>query len=67
MLYTAGMNMLYQVSLEVCEVDPDLVNVAEKWFGFQPNASRVSVHIEDGVSLVRRKAATTVTERGVCI
>ena len=51
--------------MEVCEVDPELVDVAQKWFGFQPNASGVHVHVEDGVSLVKRKAAAVLTERGV--
>ena len=43
--------------MEVCELDPDLVEVAKRWFGFQSNASRMCVHLEDGVGLVKRKAA----------
>lgn len=49
--------------MDVCEVDPDLVKVAETWFGFRQNSNRMSVHVEDGVHFVHEKAANT-EERG---
>ena len=51
-------NCLKQVSVEVCEVDQDLVKVAETWFGFKQHSERMTVHIEDGVQFVHKKAAS---------
>lgn len=46
--------------MEVCELDSDLVQVAERWFGFKrDSSSRMTVHIEDGVGFVKGRAAST--------
>jgi hypothetical protein len=45
----------------VCELDPELVDVAEKWFRFERGAAGgggVNLHIEDGVSFVKKNAAS---------
>ena len=42
--------------MEVCELDGELVEVAEKWFGFERNASGISLHIGDGVEFVKKRA-----------
>ena len=53
--------------MEVCELDPEMVGVAEKWFGFERSArgggrggggEGVSLHVEDGASFVVRSAAS---------
>lgn len=51
------------MNVDVCEVDPDLVKVAETWFGFKRNSDRMTVHVEDGVHFVLKKAASR-EERG---
>ena len=38
--------------MEVCELDSELVEVAEKWFGFERDASRMTLHIGDGIEFV---------------
>ena len=43
--------------MEVCELDSELVEVAEKWFGFERDASRMTLHIGDGIEFVKRCAA----------
>lgn len=45
--------------MDVCEVDPDLVRVAEMWFGFNQNSDRMTVQVEDGVDFILKKAAST--------
>lgn len=40
-----------QCSVEVVELDGEILTVAEKWFGFRRGES-MSVHIADGVSFV---------------
>ena len=48
--------------LDVCELDPELVEVAEKWFGLERNGTgrggggTLRIHIEDGVSFVKGRA-----------
>ena len=51
------------MSVDVCEVDQDLVKVAEMWFGFKQHLYRMTIHIEDGVQFVLKKAAST---EGIC-
>ena len=48
----------------MCELDPELVEVAERWFGFERTirgggggGEGVCVHVEDGISFVVRSAA----------
>ena len=49
----------------MCELDPDLVEVAEKWFRFERargeegggGGGGINVHIEDGVSFLKKNAA----------
>ena len=45
--------------MEVCELDPELVGVAENWFGFRRDAGRMTVHVGDGVGFIKNRATTT--------
>jgi|GEM_PF-22566 len=36
------------VSIDVVEIDPVVVAVAEKWFDLKPDAERLRVHVQDG-------------------
>lgn len=58
------------MSLDVCELDPDLVNVAEKWFKFEKSNTRggggVNLYIEDGVSFVTNSAANLKEKKKRC-
>lgn len=47
----------------MCEVDSDMVEVAEKWFGFE--RSCISVHIEDGVKFIKKRGKTADNEEGL--
>lgn len=38
--------------MDVVEIDPEMVVVAEKWFGFS-QGERLKVFIEDGVKFVK--------------
>ncbi len=44
-----------QLSLDVVELDPEVLSVAEKWFGFR-QSERVRVHVSDGVQFVEDAA-----------
>ena len=44
--------------MEVCELDENVVEIAEKWFGFQADSLRMSVHVGDGVDFVRNRETT---------
>ena len=54
---------LTQVSLDVIELDPEILNVAEKWFGFVQGES-VRVCVGDGVEAIKQKCAAG--EKGEC-
>ena len=43
--------------MDVCELDPELAGVAEKWFGFERSSGKVSLHIEDGTEFVKKTSA----------
>jgi hypothetical protein len=38
----------------VAELDPDLVPVAERWFGFRPDKQYLQPVLGDGAALLRR-------------
>nr|SVE89152.1 EOG090X02SD [Daphnia sinensis] len=48
------------------EIDPTMVELAEKYFGFKPSEN-LRPHIADGLSFVRDLAATESSERYGCI
>lgn len=43
--------------MEVVELDPEMLTVAEKWFGFV-HGEEVRVCIGDGVEVIREKCAS---------
>ena len=45
-----------QVCVEVVELDPAMVEVAQRWFGFTQDTRRMTVHMEDGVGFIKKKA-----------
>lgn len=45
--------MYHQISMDVVEIDPEMVSVAERWFGFVQSGDRIKVFIEDGVLFVK--------------
>ena len=49
--------------MEVVELDPEMLTVAEKWFGFV-HGEEVRVCIGDGVEVIREKCASG--KKGVC-
>ena len=42
--------------MEVCELDSELVEVAEKCFSFERDSNRMTLHIRDGIEFVKRCA-----------
>ena len=52
-----------QVSVDVIELDPEILTVAEKWFGFVQGEG-VRVCVGDGVEAIRQKY--TAGEKGEC-
>lgn len=46
--------------MDVVEVDPEMVSVAEKWFGFV-QGNRMRVFIEDGLLFVKEAKTQGVT------
>ena len=54
---------LTQVSVDIIELDPEILNVAEKWFGFVQGES-VRVCVGDGVEAIKQKCAAG--EEGEC-
>ena len=54
---------LTQVSVDVIELDPEILTVAEKWFGFVQGEG-VRVCVGDGVEAIRQKCAAG--EKGEC-
>ena len=49
--------------MEVIELDPEILTVAEKWFGFVQGEG-VRVCVGDGVEAIRKKCAAG--EKGEC-
>lgn len=45
-----------QSTVEVVELDPKMVEVAERWFGFS-QGERMKVHIRDGVEFVLQNSS----------
>ena len=41
-----------QISLDVVEIDPEMVKVAKKWFGCS-EGERLSIFVADGIEFVR--------------
>ena len=54
---------LTQVSVDIIELDPEILNVAEKWFGFVQGEG-VRVCVGDGVEAIKQKCAAG--EKGEC-
>ena len=54
---------LTQVSVDIIELDPEILNVAEKWFGFVQGEG-VRVCVGDGVEAIMQKCAAG--EKGEC-
>ena len=63
------------MSLDVCELNPDLVNIAEKWFKFEKSNTRgggggggggINLYIEDGISFVTNSAANLKEKKKKC-
>lgn len=53
-----------QVSLDVVDIDPEVVAIATEWFGFCPD-DRLKVHVADGLAFVRKEAEKGKTDRCV--
>ena len=49
---------MFQIYTDVVELDPGVVSVAEKWFGFCPD-SRLQVHVGDGLEHIKNMAKTS--------
>ena len=62
-LTSPSLSSLTQVSLDVIELDPEILTVAEKWFGFVQGEG-VRVCVGDGVEAIRQKCAAG--EKGEC-
>lgn len=56
-----------QAHVAVVEIDPSMVEVATRWFGFS-QGDRMQVHVSDGLDYVAKLAAegTIFTEHPVC-
>lgn len=46
-----------QLEIDGIEIDPTMVDLAKKYFGFQPN-ERLKAHIADGLSFVQDSVAS---------
>lgn len=50
-LDTSTFNYSLQTALDIVELDPEILKVAEDWFGFSQSEGR-RVHLADGVKFV---------------
>ncbi len=46
------------MQLAAVELDSSIVSVAEQWFGFTTDRTRLAVHVADGIDFVERLAAS---------
>ena len=46
------------MELAAVELDGSIVSVAEQWFGFTTDRTRLAVHVADGIDFVERLAAS---------
>ena len=46
------------MELAAVELDGSIVSVAEQWFGFTTDRTRLAVHVADGINFVERLAAS---------
>jgi hypothetical protein len=46
------------MELAAVELDGSIVDVAEQWFGFTKDRTRLAVHVADGIDFVERLAAS---------
>lgn len=53
----AYLSLQCQITLDVVEIDSEMLSVAEKWFGFA-QGERLKVFIEDGVQFVKETCAS---------